>query len=126
MCLREDISTRKHGIKDVDLQFKLDMANITSAAQLVQALDRGQRDVFLSSHIDLRTLQLERSQDDILVLGNQTKSLRVRFYSLCASHSPATGHIHAQAALLPCSVHCDRWHKQTNAVPPQFVPCSGI
>jgi hypothetical protein len=57
---------------------------VRSAPELARALEEGVRDIVLSSHIDLSTLQSHRSRDNILTLGNATRSLRVCFCTLNA------------------------------------------
>lgn len=63
------------------------MASVRSAEELVLALDSGERDIVLHSHIHLRTLQLNRRIDNLLVLSSTTKSLRVCLCSMQVSVS---------------------------------------
>lgn len=53
---------------------------MTSAAELADALEAEARDIVLTAHIDLRSLQLQRSQDNIFIVKGGTRTLRVRFF----------------------------------------------
>ena len=106
-----DNAARKHGACGSINAARAGMTNVNSGEQLFDALDRGERDVVVSSHIDLRTLQLEQSQDNILVMGPQTKSLRVCLCALHACDPPSAGQECVgcgQQESFPRLVHCQR------------------